>query len=250
MTMDGPGTGGRHRDWPPRDDDDLDRAFGPDTASVPVRTTPQRVRSWSLLLGGVVVVAVVLVVALSMIIGSVQTGVGGIFPRPDATLAKFTSEARTIDGVAGTSTAEPTKTSFASYDVTATVTTTPGLVDTAREDLVDRLSAAAADTSGNGVHVWAVADFGDVEVGISPSDERTEQRLALAWTVRAIPGVQEVHCLWTTAGESRSDEPDAQAVTVETAPTGVDQHTAQTRVAEAVHRVFPDATVEVAPAKS
>lgn len=249
MTTDGTGPSGRHRNWSAQDDD-LDRAFGPDTASVPVRTTPQRVRSWSLLLAGVVVVAVVLVVALSTIIGSVQSGVGGIFPRPDATLADFTDRARTIDGVAGTATAEPTKTSFASYDVTATVSATPGLADAARTDLVDRLSAAAADASGNGVHVWAVADFGDVEVGVSPSDRRTEQRLALAWEIRAVPGVQEVHCLWATGGDSRSDEPSGQAVTVETAPTGVDQRAVQTRVADAVHEVFPDATVQVTPAKS
>lgn len=250
MTTDDPGASGRHRDWHVPDDDDLDRAFGPDTASVPLRTTPQRVRSWTLLVAGVIVVAVVLVVALSMIIGSVQTGVGGIFPRPDATLAAFTSRAQTIPGVAGTSTAEPVKTSFASYDVTATVTAEPGLADSARTDLVGRLSAAAAEASGNGVHVWAIVDFGDVEVGVSPSDRRTEQRLALAWEIRAIPGVEEVHCLWAAEGEGRSDEPAAQTVTVETAATGIDQRTAQTQVTEAVHKVFPDAAVQVAAAES
>jgi hypothetical protein len=249
MTIDGPGPHGRHRDWPGQgDDDDLGRVFGPDTASVPVRTTPQRVRSWSLLAAGVVVVGVVIVVALGMIVGSVQTGVGGVFPRPQAALDHFTEDVTTLDGVARTTGTDPTKTSFASYDVTATVTLVPALDDARRTALLDRLSAAAAEASGNGVHVYAIADFGDVQVGVSPSDERTGQRLALAWALRGIGGVQAVRCLWATNGESRSDEPADQAVTVETAPTGVDVAAVQAQVANEVHRVFPDAAVQVTAA--
>ena len=76
MSADGSGEHGRHGGWlaDEDEDDDLGRAFGPDTASVPTRTTPQRVRSWSLLLAGVVVVAIVIVVVLGAITGRVQDG--------------------------------------------------------------------------------------------------------------------------------------------------------------------------------
>ncbi|MEK6310546.1 MAG: hypothetical protein V4755_07540, partial [Curtobacterium sp.] len=53
-------------------EDDLDRAFGPDTASVQTRTTPQRVRRGALVAGGVVLAAGVLVAVLATIVGSVQ----------------------------------------------------------------------------------------------------------------------------------------------------------------------------------
>lgn len=252
MSTDGTGEHGRHRDWLAQDDedDDLGRAFGPDTASVPVRTTPQRVRSWSLLLAGLVVVGIVIVVALGSIVGSVQNGVGGVFPRPQAASDRFVARAAALDGVTQARGADPVKTSFASYDVTATVTASPTLDDTARTTLVEQLTAAADDTSGNGVHVWAVADLGALDVGISSSADRTTQRLTLARELGGIGGVQRVRCLWGDRDAGRSDEPADQSVTVETAPTGVDVAAVQTQVTDAVHRVFPDAAVQVTAATS
>lgn len=248
MTTEGPGPTGRHSDRF-GDDDDLGRAFGTDTSSVPVRTTPQRVRAWSLLLAGVVVVAAVIIVVLSMIIGSVQTGVGGIFPRPDASLQRFTEDAGALDGVISTDATKPTKTSFASYDVTATVTASTELSPDQRTALIDQLSEAVADASGNGVHVYAIADLGDVDVGISPSKARTDERLRLARAIRQVAGVQQVRCVWAAASEGRADTPAGQSVEVETAPTGVDVLAVQAQVTGAVHRVFPDAAVQVVAAK-
>lgn len=248
MTTEGPDPTGRHRDWV-GDDDDLGRAFGTDTSSVPVRTTPQRVRAWSLLLFGVVVVAGVIIVVLSMIVGSVQTGVGGIFPRPDASLQRFTEDAGALDGVTATDAAKPTKTSFASYDVTATVTASTDLSPNQRTALVADLSDVVANASGNGVHVYAIADLGDVDVGVSASKALTDERLRLAREIRQVTGVQQVSCVWTAAKEGRLDTPAGQSVEVQTAPTGVDVPAVQAQVTDAVHRVFPDAAVQVAAAK-
>ncbi|WIB12716.1 hypothetical protein [Curtobacterium sp. MCPF17_052] len=77
--------GGRHTD-PPRgrdpwdDDDDLDTAFGPDTASIRSRSRPERVRAGTAIVLGVIGVAVVLVVVLGVILSGVQRGVGGRVP--------------------------------------------------------------------------------------------------------------------------------------------------------------------------
>lgn len=249
MTTDGPGEHGRHRDWLAHEDededDDLGRAFGPDTASVPVRTTPQRVRSWSLLLAGLVVVGIVIIVALGMIVGGVQNGVGGVFPRPQAALDRFAAQARSMEHVSSVQSADPTKTSFASYDVTARVSAATTLDQTEQTRLLDDLSSAAGAASGNGVDVWAVVDLGTADVGVSPSRERTEQRLVVARALAGTAGVQQVRCLWAAHDEGRSDEPADQTVSVETAPSGVDVEAVRTQVTDTVHRVFPDATVEV-----
>ncbi|MCJ1713942.1 hypothetical protein [Curtobacterium sp. VKM Ac-2922] len=251
MSTDRPGGQDDRRDWRTHEDedDDLGRAFGPDTASVPVRTTPQRVRSWSLLLAGVVVVGIVIVVALSMIVGSVQDGVGGVFPRPQAALDRFVTQARSIEYVTAATGDDPTKTSFASYDVTARVSADATIGPDAKTLLFDQLSAAAGATTGNGVTVWAVVDLGTADVGVSPSRERTEQRLAVARTLASTAGVQQVSCVWAAHDAGRSDDPADQRVTVETAPTGVDVEAVRTQVTDAVHRVFPAATIEVSAAK-
>ncbi|OIH93608.1 hypothetical protein [Curtobacterium sp. MCBA15_001] len=252
MSTDGPGEHGRHRGWiaDEDEDDDLGRAFGPDTASVPTRTTPQRVRSWSLLLAGVVVVAIVIVVVLGTITGRVQDGIGGMFPRPQAALDGFVADARPLEGVTAVREADPTKTSFTSYDVTATVTASESL-DAARQTaLVEQLSAEAKDASGTGVHVWAVADLGTVDVGVSPSAARTRQRLELGRQLSGIAGVEQVRCVWTERSAGRSDAPADQSVSVETAATGVDVAAVQAQATEAVQRVFPGAAVTVTTARS
>ncbi len=69
--------------------DDLDRAFGPDTASVTRPSTGQRLRRGTVITLSFVAVGVVIAVVLSTIVGSIQTGVGGVFPRPQAALDRF-----------------------------------------------------------------------------------------------------------------------------------------------------------------
>jgi hypothetical protein len=226
------------------DSDDLDRAFGPDTASVPVRSPRQRVGRSALVGGFVVLAAVVLAVVLFTIIGSVQNGVGGVFPRPDAALDRFGDSARAVSGVVRVTAADPRKTSFASYDVVSTVEVEPTLSDGERTAVVEALRTAADDTSGNGVRVFAVVDLGDVEVGVSPDAKATERRLALARQVDAIGGVSGVHCSWSDSGPS--DDPGDQAVTVVTRGTGAGLQAVVAKATQEVHAVFPGATVRSA----
>lgn len=228
------------------DPDDLDRAFGPDTASVGTRTPAQRVRRATGIGIGVVGVAAVIVVVLGVIVGSVQNGVGGIFPRPDAALDRFGAEAQRLDGVQDVRDRDQTKTSFASYQVQSTVQVAPGLSDTERAAVVADLSAAAAEASGNGVTVFALADLGELEVGVSPDADATAKRLELARALDDIGGVTGVRCAWGQQGPS--DDPAAQAMTVETVGTGVVREAIVTKASEAAQRAFPGATVTaVAP---
>lgn len=242
MTVDGPGGGSARPGWQPSTDtDDLDRAFGPGTASVPVRTPRQRVRRSALVGVGVVLAAGVLAVVLVTIIGSVQNGVGGVFPRPEAALDRFGNAARELDGVEGVRDAEPEKTSFASYDVESTVSVSETLSDSERTAVVDALRAAAADASGNGVRVFAVVDLGALEVGVSADESTTERRLALARQLDAIGGVSGVRCSWGDGGPS--DEQSDQAVTVETIGRGAALAAVVAKATQEAHAVFPGATV-------
>ncbi|MBA8990387.1 hypothetical protein FHW23_001633 [Curtobacterium pusillum] len=249
MTIDGPGQGGARPGWPqPVEADDLDRAFGPGTASVPVRNPRQRVRRSALVVVGVILVAGVLAVVLVTIIGSVQNGVGGVFPRPEAALNRFGDSAKSLSGVERVTDSKPTKTSFASYDVESRVEVSPTLSDDERTAVVDALSSAADDTSGNGVRVFAVADLGALEVGVSADTKVTEQRLALARQLDAIGGVSGVRCSWSDAGPS--DEPAAQAVTVETRGTGAVLGAIVGKATQEARAVFPGATVTSAAPSS
>ena len=94
MSDDGTSRHGRHA--PDPSDDDLDRVFGPETASIPTRT---RARTWFVIGGSVLVVAAVIAVVLGSIIGSVQNGIGGVFPRPDVALDRFDTRVDDLPGV-------------------------------------------------------------------------------------------------------------------------------------------------------
>lgn len=243
MTIDGPGTGGsRPSRLPPAEDDDLDRAFGPGTASVTARTPRQRVGRSALIGLGVVVTAVVIAVVLITIIGSVQNGVGGVFPRPQAALDRFGSLAGDVEGVRGVHADEPVKTSFASYDVQSTVTVTPTLSEPERTTVVDALRAAADDASGNGVRVFALADLGAVQVGVSADRGVTAKRLALARQLDAIGGVTGVRCSWDE--DAPSDDAAAQTITVETHGTGNALGAIMAKATQEAHAVFPGATLD------
>jgi hypothetical protein len=232
-------------------DDDLGRAFGPDTASVGVRTRSQRVRVWTLVTVGVLVVAAVIAAALWVLVGNVQTGIGGIFPKPGAALSTFESEADAISGIGSTTDLATTKTSFASYDVTALVST--GKMPSAAEQgrILDDLSGATADASGNGIHVYAIVRFGDMEIGVSPSESRTLDRLRLARVLERIDGVGTVTCDWSGDGEGGAirDVDAGQRVTVETTATGPTLTAVQQAVAARTAAAFPDAEVVVGPPK-
>ena len=94
MSDDGTSRHGQHA--LDQQDDDLDRVFGPGTASVPTRT---RARTWFIIGGSVLAVAVVIAVVLGSVIGSVQTGIGGVFPRPDVALDRFDNRVSALPGV-------------------------------------------------------------------------------------------------------------------------------------------------------
>ncbi|WP_439691619.1 hypothetical protein ACRQ4B_11750 [Curtobacterium sp. SP.BCo] len=222
-------------------EDDLDIAFGPDTASVPVRTTRQRVRRSALVGLGVVLTVGVIAVVLITIVGSVQNGVGGVFPRPQAALDRFDAAAQEVDGVDRVTGGKPDKTSFASYDVSSTIAVSPTLSDGERVRVVDALSAAADEASGNGVRVFAIADLGSLEVGVSADRAITEKRLRLAGTLDAIGGVTGVRCDWGDG--DRSDEPADLVVTVETPGTGDVLVAIVDKAKQATRAEFPGATV-------
>ncbi|WIB75975.1 hypothetical protein DEJ28_09740 [Curtobacterium sp. MCPF17_002] len=245
MTVDEPGSGGARQGWTQSTEaDDLDRAFGPDTASVTARTTRQRVGRSAVIGVGVIVTVGVIAVVLVTIIGSVQNGVGGVFPRPQAAAERFSSVAGAVEGVQRVRDGEPTKTSFASYDVESTVAVSPTLSEAERTAVVDALSDAADDASGNGVRVFAVADLGALEVGVSGDGEATGKRLALARQLDAIGGVSGVRCSWSD--DAPSDDPAAQTITVETRGTGNALGAIVAKATQEAHAVFPGATVESA----
>ncbi|WJX99312.1 hypothetical protein [Curtobacterium sp. 458] len=234
--------------WPAEPDDDLDRAFGPDTASVPTRTTPQRVRRGALVAGGVVLAAGVLAAALVSIIGSVQNGVGGVFPQPAAALTRFETAAGAVDGVVKVNGIRTTKTGFASYDVISVATAEDGLDETAQAALVSALSEAAARTDGNGVRVFAVVAIDTMRVGISADAEVSARRLDLARQVDAIGGVRAVRCAWVAS--TPSDDAKAQQVTVQTTGRGAALGAVLAKARQATQGVFPGAAVtsELPPA--
>ncbi|MBF4608256.1 hypothetical protein [Curtobacterium sp. VKM Ac-1393] len=246
MVTDGTERGG----WQAADqqDDDLNRAFGPETASVQTRSMGQRARTWLVIGGSTVVVAGVIALVLGTIIGSVQNGIGGVFPRPDLALDRFDRQASDVTGVTEVRQHPATKTGFASYDAIATVTADPSLDAAARSELVADLSRATDSAGGNGVRVVAIADLGNLEVGVTESRSVAEQRLVLADRLDHIGGVTAVRCSWARGG-SPSDRAADQAIVVETPGRGAAVPPIVARVTEETHRVFPGASVEVVAAK-
>lgn len=239
--------GGRHADGPrgrdPWDDDDLDAAFGPDTASMRARSRPERVRAGTAVVLGAVAVAVVLVVVLAVILSGVQRGVGGVFPQPDADRARFVAAASVVPGVDAVERARSEKTSFAGYDVTALVRADPQLGAEDRRALVSAVSSAAADASGSGVRIWADVDFGEQQVGVSDSEETSQRRLRMAGRLDAIGGVVGVSCTFASRPDGRSDEAAAQAVTVRSAGQGVGFAAVAAAAEQVGDEVFPGVQV-------
>lgn len=230
-----------------QDEDDLGRAFGPDTSSVTARPMSQRVRTWSLVGGGVVLVTAIVAGSLYFLVNGVQTGIGGVFPRPEAALSAFRSDAAGMDGVSSTAATDPTHTTFASYDVTATVTADAALDADAQDALVDELSDAARAASGNGVHVYALVRMGDAEVGVSPKAGMTEDRLSLARQLEAIGGVDTVTVGWSGDGEGGAarDTEDGQRIVVRTPASGDILGAIRVVAGQKTAAVFPDAEVVV-----
>jgi hypothetical protein len=217
--------GGRHTDGDgrrePWDDDDLDVAFGPDTASTRTLTRPERLRAGTAVVVGVIGVAVVLVVVLGVILSGVQRGVGGAFPQPDADRQRFVAAASVLPGVTGIDRARAEKTSFAGYDVTAVVHAERDLTADERRALVTALSNAADDSSGSGVRIWAELDLGVLKVGVSDSADISQRRLRMADQLAGIGGVIAVRCTFLDATDGRSDDAAAQQVIVRTPGQGV-----------------------------
>ncbi|WP_146244234.1 hypothetical protein [Curtobacterium sp. MCBD17_032] len=247
--------GGRHTDDRSRerdafrrdpwdDGDDLDAAFGPDTASVRTRTGAERLRAGTLVLLGVAVVAAVLVLVLGVILSQVQHGVGGVFPQPDADGRRFATAAAALPGVATVDAPRTEKTSFAGYDVTAVVHAEPDLPAADRRALVTAVSTASADSSGSGVRIWVTLDLGTVQVGVSDSPETSQRRLALADRLDAIGGVDAVTCGFADDSGARSDDAGAQRAVVTTHGEGAG-FAAVAAAAEALGAdVFPGVQVQ------
>lgn len=226
---------------PGDDPDDLDRAFGPDTASVTRPPVARRVRSGSVIALAAAVTGVVLVLVLSTIIGSIQNGVGGIFPQPDAALDRLRTLATDVDGVASVQDGATEKRSFASWDVSAVVVADGGLSHGEQTDLVRALSAAVATADGNGVRVGVEARFDGLRIGVSNDAATSVRRLDLARTVGTIGGVVGVSCSWGPDGPS--DEPADQRVVVLTVGRGVALAAIVDVATDRTHRVFPGATI-------
>ncbi|UWD77723.1 hypothetical protein [Curtobacterium flaccumfaciens] len=225
--------------------DDLDRVFGPETASVPTRT---RARTWFIIGGSVLAVAVVIAVVLGSIIGSVQNGIGGVFPRPDVALDRFDERVSALRGVTDVRHHTPSKTAFASYDAVATVRADPALDTAARRDLVAAISRAADESGGNGVRVVVIADLGNLEIGVTGAGEVAAKRLALADTLAHIGGVTEVRCSWERGGDP-SDTAGDQSVVVRTPGRGAAVPPIVARATQETQKVFPGADVQVVAAK-
>ncbi len=225
-------------------DDDLDRAFGPDTAAVRAVTGAQRLRRGSLVLLGFVVAGVVIAVVLSTIVGSVQNGVGGVFPQPQAALDRFRADASAVPGVQAVQDPTTDKQAFAAYDVAAVVVVDTALSPGQQVDVVTRLSAAAADAGGNGVRVTAIARIGALDVGVSADATVSRQRFEVARSVADIGGVMAVRC--SSGPERTADDAALQRVVVVTGGTGAALDAVVATASERTHAVFPGATVTAA----
>lgn len=245
MTYQAPGTGPERTPWPglgtTGDEDDLDRAFGPDTASVARPSTRQRVRRGSVIAVSVVVVGVVLALVLATVVGSIQTGVGGVFPRPQAALDRLQSLAADVDGVQGVQDGRTQKRSFAGYDVTAVVIAAPGLSAGRQVDVVRALSAAVDQADGSGVRIGVEVRFGTVRVGVTRDAATSGRRLTLAQSLATIGGVSGVRCSWSADGPS--DAPADQQVLIVTAGQGNGLGAVMAVATERAHAVFPDAVL-------
>ncbi|WIE74239.1 hypothetical protein [Curtobacterium sp. MCSS17_007] len=238
MTIQGPSEG-PDRTERPSARDDLDRAFGPETASVTTPSTGQRIRRGTLITLAFVAVGVVIAVVLSTIVGSIQTGVGGVFPQPQAALDRFRTAAGDVPGVRAVRDEETTRDSLAAYQVTAVVDAAGDLSAGQQVDAVRALSAAADSADGNGVLVAAEVRFGSLVVGVTKDADASAKRLEVARAVAGIGGVVGVRCDWGDGDPS--DEPEAQRVEFVTVGTGV-ALAAITAVAEQeTHAVFPGA---------
>ncbi|MBT1546403.1 hypothetical protein [Curtobacterium aurantiacum] len=239
MSDDGTDRYGRRA--PEQQADDLDRVFGPETASVPTRL---RTRTWFVIGASTLAVAAVIAVVLGSIIGSVQNGIGGVFPNPDVALDRFDDRVADLPGVLGVRHHAASKTAFASYDAVATVRAEPTLDRGARRDLVAAISRAADEAGGNGVRVVAIADLGNLEVGVTGAGAVAAKRLALADALDRIGGVTEVRCSWERGGDASDDDGD-QAVVARTPGRGAAVPPIVARVTEETQKVFPGADVQV-----
>jgi hypothetical protein len=228
-------------------DDDGLRPFGLAYADDAPRTGRQRTRS-AVRIGIVVVVAGGLIAGtLAFVVSSVQSGIGGLFPQPGAALTRFEDAAQDMPDVAtATDLAQRQTAIFAGYDVVALVRAEDGLTDAEQRTLVDELSERTDLDTGNGVSVYAQAQFGDLRVAVSPDTKLTDQRLALGQQVAAMGGVASVACGWsTTGGKPIEDVAAKQVVTVGTTASDADYPGVVTAVTNAVHAGLPDARVTV-----
>jgi hypothetical protein len=232
------------------DDEDQLRPFGLHWDGSTQRTPGQRTRQVLLIAGIVVVAGGLIAGTLGFVVTRVQSGIGGIFPQPSATLTRFEHTAESMPDVAtATDLSERQTEIFAGYDVVALVRAEDGLTDVRQKALVDALSDAAEADSGNGVAVYAQAQFGDLRVAVSPDRVLSERRLALAQQLAAMGGVVSVRCGWTVgSGRPIADTAARQAVEVDSSAPAAAVPALEAAVTAAAHAALPGARVTVTPA--
>jgi hypothetical protein len=228
-------------------DDDALRPFGLAWDDQAPRTTRQRTRSAALVVAIVVVACALIAGTLAVVVTSVQSGIGGILPQPGAALTRFEDSAADLPHVAtATDLAQRQTAIFAGYDVVALVRAEAGMSDAEQKTLVGALSDRAEADSGNGVSVYAQAQFGDLRVAVSPDAGLSEERLAIGQRLAAMGGVSSVACGWTTAGgKPIADVAANQVVRVTTSASDADLPGVTNAVTTAAHATLPDAQVTV-----
>jgi hypothetical protein len=236
--------------WPSDDatttDDDLDRAFGSGDG---VARPSHRVRRAVLMLVGVLCAVALIAAALLYIVSGVQSGIGGVFPKPEQARQSFTAQSESLPGVTAVRDGAVTRTGFASYDVTTSVLVDQGVTGSARQDLVAALASQAADVSRSGVHLYAMVEFGDgIELGLSPDPAIDADRLELATAIRGVAGVTGVRSAWAPSSGSIDDQRDSQHVTI-TVANAADVAGVTATARPVVERAFPGAHLEVAVPK-
>ena len=174
-----------------------------------------------------------------------QDGVGGVFPRPEAALERFSTAVSAIDGVREVRDGTSEKRAFAAYDVTATVVLADDAAPVEQTAVVRAVSAAADDAGGNGVRVSAVVVAGTLSFGVTADSVLSTQRLDVARTVAEIGGVVAVRC--STGAERTAEDPALQRVEVVTGGTGAALDAVVATASERAHGVFPEATVVSSP---
>jgi hypothetical protein len=213
-----------------------------------LRAPRPRHRTLVVLLGSLVAAALI-AGALTWVVRSVQSGIGGFFPQPGQTLSQFESAAEEINGVtSATDAAQHQVHLLTEYDVSAEIQADPSATDAKQSAIVDELGSEASSLSTPGVRVFAMVRFGAMSVGISPDAQLDAARLKACQTVAAMGGVSGVTCTWKPTSKAIVDDAKTQVVSVRTSEGAASIAALQGQVRAAITKILPDASVTVVAA--